>query len=189
MTQSRNVVTAASGMRTRRTTIAASLLAAFALLATTSLAGAAAPAHAYYLTSTDAVADRHLNILRWPPRNPGFRPCINRTVRLFAGQYLHGAYAVSETHRTDPDLEEELLTVRAPTTYDWEACRGWNAGIRDYQVRSTLRRRGVVSSTILNTFSRDPLSEPGPIHVYGNGDYEWGGRIVRYTPDVTEPQG
>jgi hypothetical protein len=178
-----------AGVRTRTATFGASLAAALALTAAGTLAGAAAPADAFYLTSTDAARDHHLNILRFPPRNPGFRPCIGRPVRLRAGEYLHGTYAVSERHRTDPDLEEELLTVRAPTTYNWEACRGWNSRIRDYQVRSTLRRRGVVSSTILNTFSRDPLAEPGPIHVYGDGNYEWGGRMARYTPGVTEPSG
>jgi hypothetical protein len=178
-----------AGMRTRAATFGALLAAAFALAAAGSLAGAAAPADAFYLKSTDAAADHHLDILRFPPRNPSFRPCIGHPVRLRAGEYLHGAYAVSRNHRTDPDLEEELLTVRVPTTYNWEACRGWNSRIRDYQIRSTLRRRGVVSSTILNTFSRDPLAEPGPVHVYGNGNYEWGGRIVRYTPGVTEPQG
>ena len=178
-----------AGMRTRAAKFGALLAAAFALAAAGSLAGAAAPAHAFYLKSTDATPDHHLDILRFPPRNPSFRPCIGRPVRLRAGEYLHGAYAVSRSHRTDPDLEEELLTVRVTGTYKWEACRGWNSGIRDYQIRSTLRRDGVVSSTILNTFSRDPLAEPGPIHVYGNGNYEWGGRIVRYTPGVTEPQG
>ena len=178
-----------AGMRTRTARIGALVAAALALAAAGSLAGAAAPADAHYLKSTDAAADHHLNILRYPPRNPGFRPCIDRPLRLSAGQYLHGAYAVSETHRTDPDLEEELFTVRVPGTYDWEACRGWNARIQDYQIRSTLRRRGVVSSTLLNTFSRDPLAEPGPVHVYGNGNYEWGGRIVRTTPGVTEPSG
>jgi hypothetical protein len=178
-----------TGMRTRAATFGASLAAAFALAAAGLLAGAAAPADAFYLKSTDAVADHHLDILRFPPRNPSFRPCIGRPVTLRAGEYIHGAYAVSRTHRTDPDLEEELFTVRVPTTFTWEACRGWNSRIQDYQIRSTLRRRGVVSSTILNTFSRDPLAEPGPVHVYGNGNYEWGGRIVRYTPGVTEPQG
>jgi hypothetical protein len=177
-----------ASMRTRPAAFGASLAAAFALAAAGSLAGAAVPADAFYIKSTDATLDHHLNILRWPPRNPAFRPCIGRPVRLQAGEYLHGAYAVSESHRTDPDLDEELLTVRVPTTYAWEACRGWNYHIHDYEIRSTLRRGGVVSSTILNTFSRDPLSEPGPIHVYGNGNYEWGGRIVRSTLDVTEPQ-
>jgi hypothetical protein len=125
----------------------------------------------------------HLTVL------PGasFRPCIGHPVRLPAGEYILGAYAVSRSHRTDPDLEEELLTVRVAGTYKSEACRGWNSRIRDYQIRSTMRQGGVVSSTILNTFSRDPLAEPGPIHVYGDGNYEWAGRIVRYTPDATEP--
>jgi hypothetical protein len=156
-------------------------------VAAIALAGSATPAHAFYLKSTDHAADHHLNILRFPPRNPAFRPCIDGTVTLRTGVFFHGAYAVSERHRTDPDLEEEKLTVRVPTTFTWEACRGWNFHIHDYQIRSTLRRRGVVASTILNTFSRDPLAEPGPIHVYGNGNYEWGGRIVRYEPGVTEP--
>jgi hypothetical protein len=178
-----------AGMRTRAARFGALLAAAFALAAAGSLAGAAAPSDAFYLKSTDAVADHHLDILRFPPRNPSFRPCIGRPVTLRAGEYIHGAYAVSRTHRTDPDLEEELLTVRVPTTFTWEACRGWNSLIQDYQIRSTLRRRGVVSSTILNTFSRDPLAEPGPVHVYGNGNYEWGGRIARDCVGCTEPSG
>jgi hypothetical protein len=178
-----------AGMRARIATFGVSLAAAFALAAAGSLAGAAAPAEAYYLKSTDEAPDRHLNILRFPPRNPSFRPCIERTVRLRAGRYLNGAYAVSERHRTDPDLAEEIFTVRSPGVYAWEACRGWNAGLRDYQIRSTLRRGGPVASTILNTFSRDLLAEPDGVHVYGPGNYEWGGRIVRLTLGVTTPSG
>jgi hypothetical protein len=176
-----------SGLR-QLAQIGAACVAATAV-ASAALAGSAAPAQAHYLASTNHARDHHLNILRYPPRNPVFRPCIRRSVTLRAGEFLHGAYAVSESHRTDPDLEEEILTVRVPTTFGWEACRGWNSRIQDYQIRSTLRRRGAVASTILNTFSRDPLAEPGPVHVYGNGNYEWGGRIVRLTPGVTEPQG
>src|SRR5687767_7602986 len=58
----------------------ASLAVALALAAAGSLSVAAAPADAYYLnTSTDANPDNaHLNLLRFPPRNPGFRPCIQR---------------------------------------------------------------------------------------------------------------
>jgi hypothetical protein len=187
MTKNSNVVTA-SGKRARRATIVASLVAAFALVASVSLAGAAAPAQAAYLKSTDAVADHHLNILRWPPRNPGFRPCINGSTRLFAGDFLHGAYAVSETHRTDPDLYQAQIRVRVAGNYSWEACRGWNSRIDRYQIRSTLRGRGF-SHTILNTFEPDPNQLSRPSHLYGNGNYEWGGRIVHYVPGLTEPSG
>lgn len=174
-------------MRTRRTPIFAVLAAAFALTATASLAGAAAPADAFYLKSTDHAADHHLNVLRFPPRNPSFRPCIRRPVRLWAGDFYHGAYAVHERHRTDPDLEQAHIRIRVPGTYRWEACRGYNGRISHYQIRSTLRGHGY-SHTILNTFTRDPNTDPGsPSHVYGNGNYEWGGRIARYQPDATVP--
>jgi hypothetical protein len=156
-----------------------------AFVAALALAGSAAPADAFYLTSTNATPDHHLNILRFPPRNPGFRPCIGRPVRLPAGEFWHGAYAVSERHRTDPDLYQAHITVRVPGTYTWEACRGWNARLGHYQIRSTLRGHGF-SHTIKNTFQRDP-NDLGPSHVYGNGNYEWGGRIARYQLGVTEP--
>jgi len=175
-------------MRTRAATFGGSLAAAFALAAAGSLAGAAAPADASYLTSTDATPDHHLNILRFPPKNPRFRPCIGGSVRLWAGDFLHGAYAVSESHRTDPDLYQAHITFRVPGTYMWEACRGWNSVFEHYQVRSTLRGHGF-SHTILNTFEPDPNQLSRPSHLYGDGNYEWGGRIVRYTPDVTEPSG
>jgi hypothetical protein len=177
-----------AGMRTRTATFGASLAAAFALAAAGSLAGAAAPADAFYLKSTDATPDHHLNILRFPPKNPRFRPCIGRPVRLGAGDFLHGAYAVSESHRTDPDLDQALITVRVPGTYTWEACRGWNSHIERYQVRSTLRGHGF-SHTILNTFEPDPNQLSRPSHLYGNGNYDWGGRIVRDCPNCTEPSG
>jgi hypothetical protein len=77
------------------------------------------------------------------------------------------------------------ITVRVPGTYTWDACRGWNARLGHYQIRSTLRGHGF-SHTIKNTFQRDP-NDLGPSHVYGNGNYEWGGRIARYQPGVTEP--
>jgi hypothetical protein len=177
-----------AGMRTRAATFGASLAAAFALAAAGSLAGAAAPADAAYLKSTDATSDHHLNVLRFPPKNPRFRPCIIRTVRLRGRDFWHGAYAVSESHRSDPDVYQAHITVRVPGTYRWKACRGWNRRIRRYQVRSTLRGHGF-SHTIKNTFNRDPNDFNGPSHVYGDGNYEWGGRIVRYALDVTDPSG
>jgi hypothetical protein len=176
-------------MRTRRTTIVAALVAALALAATGSLAGGAAPAQAYYLTSTAEVPDGHLNVLRFPPRNPGFRPCIARTVTLPRGTYEHGAYIVSEGHRTKPDLENSprQLVVRRRTTFNWRACRGWNTdahnnglGFARYQVRSSLERPGTKSHEVLMTFENDSRT-----FIYGNGDYEWGGRIAQACNDCT----
>src|SRR5262245_442101 len=158
------------GMRTRTTSILALLAVAFAVAATASLAGTAASAQAFYLKSTDHAADHHLNILRFPPRNPNFRPCIRRTVKLPKGDFWHGAYAVHERHRTDPDLDQAPIRIRVPGVYRWESCRGYNRRIHRYQIRSTLRGHRF-SHTVLNTFTRDANADPGkPSHLYGNGN-------------------
>ena len=174
-------------MRTRRPTVVASLVAVFALVATASLAGAAAPAQAYYLKNTD-FGDFH-SFLRFPPKHPSFRPCISNTVTLRPGHYVHGAYIVSQSHRTNPDLEnaDAGLHVRVKTTYNWEVCRGWNDDIRSgvYQVRSTLLRRGFKDSALM-TFENEL---GGRSFLYGPGNHEWGGRIARDCPNCTEPSG
>ncbi len=164
--------------------ICAFLVAAIALAA----AATAAPAQAYYLSSTEQVPDHHLNLLRWPPKSPSFRPCIVKEESLPAGDFYHGAYIASETHRTDPDLQNAHIIIPTAGTYHWEACRGWNDELDRYQVRSTLVGHGF-SHTILNTFQRDPNDFEGPSHLYGDGNYEWGGRIARYEPDATELAG
>jgi hypothetical protein len=166
-------------MRTR--TLVASLLAAFALAAGGSLAGAAAPADAHYL--------RHTDTFHFPAWSPRFRPCIHRTVGLRARNFLHGAYLVSTRHRSDPDLDQAPIRLPVGGIYRWEACRGWNSHIDRYEVRSTLRGHGF-SHTIKNVFERDPNQFGSPSHVYGNGRYEWGGRLVRpEPPGTTHPSG
>ncbi|HYI13308.1 MAG TPA: hypothetical protein VEK57_29950 [Thermoanaerobaculia bacterium] len=172
-------------MRTRRRALVASLAVAFSVVATASLAGAAAPAQAYYLKNTD-LGNFH-SFLRFPPKHPSFRPCISNTVTLRPGDYVHGAYIVSQRHRTNPDLENETLRVRARTTYNWEVCRGWNDDIGSgrYQVRSRLVRRGFSRSALM-TFENEI---GGRSYLYGNGNYEWGGRIERACFDCTEPSG
>jgi hypothetical protein len=176
-----------AGMCTPRTTIVASLVAALALVATASLAGGAAPAQAYYFKNPDH------SLLRFPPKFPSFRPCFTDTVTLRPGGYLHGAYMVSKSHRTRPDLEQVSLDVRVRTAYHWEICRGWNPNPNPeafstarYQVRSTLvpvNGRGPKNSALM-TFENDQ----GRKLVYGDGQYEWGGRIVLDCPDCTSPQ-
>ena len=170
-------------MRTRRRALVAALAAAFSVVATASLAGAAAPAEAYYLKNTD-FGNFH-SFLRFPPKHPSFRPCITNTVTLGPGDYDHGAYIVSQSHRTNPDLEIALLHVRARTTFHWEVCRGWNDDIGSgrYQVRSRLVRRGFSHSALM-TFENE-IS--GRSFLYGNGNYEWGGRIVRACIGCTSP--
>jgi hypothetical protein len=60
--------------------------------------------------------------------------------------------------------------------------------IHHYEVRSTLRGHGF-SHTIKNVFQRDP-NQLGPSHVYGDGSYEWGGRLViPEPPGTTHPSG
>ena len=166
--------------RTRATTVVASLLAAFALAAGGSLAGGAAPADAHYLRTTDT--------FHFPAWSPAFRPCIHRTVGLRLRNFLHGAYAVSASHRTDPDLRQAPIHLPAAGSYSWEACRGYNTRIHHYEVRSTLRGHGF-SHTIKNVFARDP-NVLGPSHVYGDGSYEWGARLViPEAPGTTHPSG
>jgi hypothetical protein len=177
-------------MRTRAATFGASLAAAFALAAAGLLAAAAAPAEAFYLnTSTDANPDNaHLNLLRFPPRSPRFRPCIHRTVKLRRGPYVHGGYVVHTRHRTDPDLAQLPIRITVRGRYRWEACRGWNSNGDYYKVRSTLRGPGGFFHTNLNIIEPDvPLGAPSHVG-YGNGYYEWGGRIARDCPDCTAPQ-
>ena len=168
-------------LRTRTTTLVASLLAAFALAAGGSLAGAAAPAEAHYLRTT--------SIFHFPAWSPRFRPCIHRTVGLRRHNFLHGAYAVSTTHRTDPDLRQAPIRIPVGGSYRWQACRGWNSHIDRYEVRSTLRGHGF-SHTIKNVFARDPNAGIDPSHVYGDGRYEWGGRLaIPEPPGTTHPSG
>ena len=164
----------------------ATICAAFAAAVVFACAAAASSAQAFYLTSTAEVPDHHLNVLRWPPRSPSFRPCIEGTVNLQADYYVHGAYLVSEEHRDEPDLYQANIKPPVAGTYSWQVCRGWNDRrigefheiLADaYQVRSTLKGHGW-SHTILNTFDHN---------IYGDGNYEWGGRIAQEPPAVTEP--
>jgi hypothetical protein len=176
--------------RRRAATFGASLAAVLALATAGSLAGAAAPADAFYLnTTTDANPDNaHLNLLRFPPKNPGFRPCIRRTVRPPLGRYVHGGYVVHLRHRTDADLDQVPILISVRGTYRWKACRGWNPDGGYYEVRSTLSGPGGFFHTNLNIIEPDvPLEAPSHV-VYGNGYYEWGGRIARDCLGCTSPQ-
>jgi hypothetical protein len=164
----------------------ATICAVFAAAAVIACAAAASSAQAQYLTSTAATPDHHLNILRWPPRNPSFRPCIYGTANLRADYYVHGAYIVSEKHRDKPDLYQAHIRPPVAGKYAWEVCRGWNPAITGvyhdqaysgYQVRSTVKGHGW-SHTILNTFEHN---------LYGDGNYEWGGRIAMEPPAPTHP--
>jgi len=156
-------------MRTRTTTLAALFLAAFALTTGGSLAGTATPADAHYLRTTST--------FHFPAWSPRFRPCIRRTVGLRFRNFMHGAYLVSTSHRDDSDIYEARIRLPRGGSYRWEACRGWNSRIGKYEVRSTLRGHGF-SHTIKNVFARDRNNLPHPSHIYGDGRYEWGGRLV-----------
>jgi hypothetical protein len=161
-------------MRTGTKALVASLIAAFALAAASSLA--AAPADAHYLSSSKKIPDRHLNLLRFPkPKNPGWKPCIHRTVRLRAGYWHHNAYIVSERSRNCPDInrnEESALILRSGKYY-WTACRWWITS-RTYRVSSTLLRRHQVID-----YSENDLDPKFMKHANKHaGMYEWGGRIA-----------
>jgi hypothetical protein len=175
-------------MRTRTATLIAVAGATLAVAAAGSLAAAAAPANAAFITSsTDVVPDHHLDILRFPPRAPSFRPCIARHFKLRSRFWEHSAFIVSTRHRDDPDLQQPAR-IRIPVrgVYKLDACRGWNRRTRKYEVRSTLRGHGW-SHTIKNVFERDPNDFNGPSRVYGNGRYEWGGRLDLPCPGCTHP--
>jgi hypothetical protein len=178
-----------AGMRAR----AAAVAAVLALAAAGMLAAAAAPADAYYLnTTTDDNRDNaHLNLFRFPPKNPGFRPCITRTLRPRPGPYVHGGYVVHTRHRSDADLDQISILIKHRGRYRWKACRGWNSDgdlYPHYEVRSTLRGPRGFFATNLNII--EPYDPLGPdTHVgYGNGYYEWGGRLARDCPGCTSPQ-
>ncbi len=179
-------------MRTRRSTLGASLLAAFALAAGTSLAGAAAPADAFYLSSTTwskwKHGDTHLNDLRFPrPRNAKFMPCISRSVRLTYGYWNHNAYFVSEDRRNDPDInfDEDPVLIARSGTYTWRACRWFGPKSAQYFVESTLTQGKRTIDESLQELSANHRHDDNR-----QRDYEWGGRIAFEGPaGVTEPSG
>ena len=115
---------------------------------------------------------RTTSVFHFPAWSPRFRPCIRRTVGLRNRHLVHGAYAVSTSHRTDPDLNGAEIRLPRAGRYRWEACRGWNSRIDHYEVRSTLRGHGF-SHTIKNIFGRDPDFIGAPVHMHGDGRYEW----------------
>jgi hypothetical protein len=178
-------------MRTRTATLGASLLAVFTLAVAGSLAGAAAPADAYYLSSTKysewRYHDDHLDVLRFPePRNLTFMPCITRKVTLQDGYWKHNAYVVSTSNREDPDinLKEESVLIHTPGTYKWKACRWWGQKSQQYFVESTLSRGSRTVDESLQELSANH------IHDKSEGKYEWGGRIVFDRAfGITEPSG
>jgi hypothetical protein len=182
-------------MRTRTTTIVASLVAAFALAAVGSLALAAGQADAYYLSSTTfskwKYGDTHLNDMYFPQREIRFVPRMTRSVRLRAGLYDHGAYMVSMRHRTNADLGGRELSIPVTGRYKWVSTRRWRGPktrFGHYEVFSTLSGHGV-HQTVKNAI--EPwvhYSEPSAVR-YGNGKYEWGGRLARLCPGCTSPAG
>jgi hypothetical protein len=177
------LATLARIMRTRTRTLGASLLAGFALAAGGSLAGAAAPADAHYLSSTTwskwKHGDTHLNDFRFPPRNLEFKPCITRTVTLRSGYWDHDAYIVSERRRNDPDISTDEWPLYVPTTgaYHWKACREWTYDREpadgNYVVTSRLSR-----SNRQVGISMQDLDDVHRHDTNDKGDYEWGGRLA-----------
>ena len=153
--------------------LGASLAAAFALAAAGSLVGAAAPAEAHYKRAT--------NYFHFPAKAPRLEVTLTGTVRLQPGYWQHGAYFAHTLHRTDPDLGSRRIGVLTPGRYGWRVVRWWSINRRQYMVESTLRR-GSWSHRV-----REGLPRHGA-HSYGDGWYEWGGRLAFDGPiGVTVP--
>jgi hypothetical protein len=180
-------------MRTQKTTILASVLAAFALTAIASLAGGASPAQAAILKNTD-FKPSHSELKFRPntgiatPAVRDFAPCFTDSVTLGRGTYDHGAFIVSQQHPTRPDLEDAPrdLRVRTRTTFTWRICRSFSPdpfgdgfGPARYQASSTLSRPNGFEHQAFMTFDT---------RIFGTGNYNWGGRIARACNDCTAPR-
>jgi hypothetical protein len=162
-------------MRTRTTTLAASLVAAFMLAAAGSLAGAAAPAHAERLSQVD--------LFHFPAWSKKGRECSSATVRLRAGVWQHGAFLVRTSRPTHPDLDTNPISLpaRNKQKYGWRVCRTWNSVSNAYRVVSTLSR---------GNWSRFEVNELEAPFIHGEGNYEWGGRLAFVEPPgQTHPAG
>jgi hypothetical protein len=164
-------------MRRSMTPIALAL-AALALAAGGSLAGPAAPADAYYLRTTDLY-----HFPAWAPHGQKFLPARGgRWLWLDDGYYLNGAYFAYTKRRNLPDLAQDRIAVVTPGRYRWRVHRWWSIGRQQYFVKSKLSGPGLArTSEVINELSGN--------HVYGDGMYEWGGRLVwDGAIGVTEPQ-
>jgi hypothetical protein len=162
----------------RSTTAVALALVAFALAANGSLAGPTAKADAYYLRSSD-----YLHFPAWAPNGQEFH---TRTVRLREGYYQLGAYFANQFHRSDPDLHNERIAIIRPGAYRWMIHRWWGNMTDHYYVQTRLIRRGIGGGS----WSVPVRNETGVLepHNYGDGWYEWGGRMVwDGALGVTEP--
>lgn len=155
-------------MRTRTRVLFAPLVAALALALAGSLAGPAARADAATWLATK-------DVFHFPAWSPNGSRCIGRSIRLAEGYYSHGPFLVSMRHRDRPDMYKgEDIGIRAGW-YGWKVCRWWNSEFRQYRVSSTLSR---------GAWERRRVNELSSSRVYGDGLYEWGGRL-----EFTEPFG
>jgi hypothetical protein len=163
----------------RSTTAIALALATLAVAATGSLAGPTAKADAYYLRSTD-----YLHFPAWAPNGQEFH---TRNLRLREGYYLLGGYFANQFHRTDPDLVNHRIAIFRPGIYKWMIHRWWGNRTDHYYVQTRLIRSGVGGGVWDDPVRNETgLLEP---HNYGDGWYEWGGRMVWDGPlDQTNPQ-
>jgi hypothetical protein len=165
-------------MRSRAKRFGASLAAAVALALTGSLATAAPPADAYYLRATDLY-----HFPAWAPDGQVFLPRKGgRWLRLKEGYFQHGAYFAHTGHRDLPDLAEDRIGITAPGMYRWRVHRWWSKHYQQYYVKSKLSGGSLPEPSIV-------INELSGNHVYGDGMYEWGGRLA-YDGEIgaTSPQ-
>jgi hypothetical protein len=161
-------------MRTRTTTLAASLVATLMIAAAGSLAGAAAPARG----APDP--GRPLPLSRLVEERTG--------VQLRHGPAARGRLAARRVPRprephTHPDLDTNPINLpaRSKQKYGWRVCRSWNSVSNAYRVVSTLSR---------GNWSRFEVNELEAPFIHGEGNYEWGGRLAFVEPPgQTHPAG
>jgi hypothetical protein len=153
-------------------------LAIVALVSACSLVAAAPSADAHYLRTTDV-----FHFPAWAPHGQKFIPARGgHWLWLDEGYYLNGAYFAHTGHRTDPDLLNERIAVVTPGRYRWRVHRWWSSNSQKYFVKSKLSGPGLArTSEVINELTGN--------HVYGDGKYEWGGRLVwDGAIGLTEPQ-
>ena len=161
-------------MRARTRTYIVTFAAALALASIGSLAGSPARADAAsWLTTRD--------VFHFPAWAPNGSRCISRWIRLREGYYSNGAFLVSMRHRNSPDMYKGRdIGVTPSARYAWKACRWWSSKYRQYFVSSKLSR---------GSWQHRRVNELNSNHAFGDGLYEWGGRLQFTGPlGVTHPQ-
>ena len=156
------------------------LLATLAVTAIGSLTGPTASADAALLWNEES----YFHFPAWAPDKPRCKP--TRTLTLAPGLYAHGAFIGKLTEPDKVDMDESggngRVNIRRPGTYYWDVCleydtNTWPHKRDEYAVRSGLHRKG--SGLGIGQYNRLERH-------YGDGWYEWGGRLRRLGPPTSD---